>query len=323
MLDAANAGIAPGYGTDDWTRQTADLLREIFETDCEVYLCFTGTAANSMAIAHLCQSYESVICHEYAHVETDECGGPEFFTHGSKLLLASCDSGKIRPAEVERIVRRRSDIHYPKPAVLSMTQSTEFGTVYTPEETAAICETARGLGLTVHMDGARFANAVASTGASPKELTWQAGVDVLCFGGTKNGLPIGEAVIFFDKKRADAFDYRCKQAGQLASKMRYVAAPWLGLLRDGVWLDNARHANAMAKRLADGLVTIPGIELVRPCEANAVFIHLPEALNTALHELGWSFYDFIGNVGSRLMCSWATRPEDVDAFLDDARRLAG
>ena len=182
-LVEANVESAPGYGTDRWTRRASDTLREIFEADAEVFFCFTGTAANSMSIAHLAQSYESVICHEFAHVETDECGGPEFFTHGSKLLLASSPSGKLEPDGVDRLVERRTDIHYPRPAVLSLTQSTELGTVYSAAEIGALCQTARRHGLRVHMDGARFANAVAATGASPAELTWRAGVDVLCLGG--------------------------------------------------------------------------------------------------------------------------------------------
>ena len=321
-LCEANAESAPGYGTDRWTRGASDKLREVFEADAEVFFCFTGTAANSMSIAHLAHSFESVICHEFAHVETDECGGPEFFTHGSKLLLTSSPSGKMDPTQVRRIVERRTDIHYPRPAVLSLTQSTELGTVYSAAETGLLCEVAHGLGLRVHMDGARFANAVAATGASPAELTWKAGVDVLCLGGTKNGLPVGEAVVFFDRDRAEGFDYRCKQAGQLASKMRFIAAPWLGVLRNDAWLDHARHANAMADRLAAGLGGLEGIELIRPREANAVFVTLDPAIRARLREKGWVFYDFIGDAGSRLMCSWATRVEEVDALVEDAREAS-
>ena len=197
---AANAGHAPAYGDDDWTLQVSDRLRALFETDCDVYFVFNGTAANSLALAALCQSYHSVVCHELAHVQTDECGGPEFFSNGSKLLPAPGANGKLTPAAVLEVISRRQDIHYPKPRVVTLTQSTEVGTVYQPHEVAAISACAREHGLRVHMDGARFANAVASLGVAPADITWRAGVDVLCFGGTKMGLPVGEAVVFFDRK---------------------------------------------------------------------------------------------------------------------------
>ena len=196
---AANAGHAPAYGEDEWTRKVSDRLRELFEADCDVYFVFNGTAANSLALASLCQSYHSVVCHELAHVQTDECGGPEFFSNGSKLLPAQGANGKLTPGSVLEVISRRSDIHYPKPRVVTLTQSTEVGTVYRPDEVAAISACAREHGLRVHMDGARFANAVASLGVAPAEITWKAGVDVLCFGGTKMGLPVGEAVVFFDR----------------------------------------------------------------------------------------------------------------------------
>ncbi len=321
-LEKARTGYAPGYGDDDWTTRAADLLRDIFETDCDVYFCFTGTAANSMAISHLCRSYHSVIAHKYAHIETDECGGPEFFTHGTKVLLAPGSDGKIEPGEVDRIVKERDDIHYPKPRVLSLTQATELGTIYTETELGAISEAARRHGLSVHMDGARFANAVQGLGVSPKQITWQAGVDVLCFGGTKNGMPVGEAVIFFDRDVAAEFDYRCKQAGQLASKMRYLAAPWVGMLEDGAWLRHAAHANAMARRLGEAVTGIDGLELVRPVQANAAFVRMPKAWHKALEQRGWHAYGFIGDGGVRLMCSWSTREEDVEALVGDLREIA-
>ena len=203
-----------------------------------------------------------MICHELAHVETDECGGPEFFSGGSKLLTATGENGKLTPDAIEAIVTRRADIHYPKPKVVTLTQSTEVGTVYTVEEVRAIAAIAKRRHLKVHMDGARFANAVASLNVHPSEITWRAGVDVLCFGGTKNGLPVGEAVMFFDKALAADFAYRLKQAGQLASKMRFISAPWLGLLDNDVWLRNARHANAMARLMADRLDAIPEVKVL-------------------------------------------------------------
>lgn len=319
---AANAGHAPAYGEDEWTRKVSDRLRELFETDCDVYFVFNGTAANSLALASLCQSYHSVVCHELAHVETDECGGPEFFSNGSKLLPARGEQGKLTPEAVLEVVSRRSDIHYPKPRVVTLTQSTEVGTVYRPDEVAAIAACAREHGLRVHMDGARFANAVASLGVMPAEITWKVGVDVLCFGGTKMGLPVGEAVVFFDRRLSEDFAYRCKQAGQLASKMRFLSAPWLGILEDDVWLKHARHANAMAQRLAAGLVRMPGARLMFPVQSNGVFCELPLTVLDGLRARGWRFYTFIGAGGARFMCGWDTLPESVDALLADVQALS-
>ncbi|MCB1907331.1 MAG: low specificity L-threonine aldolase [Rhodocyclaceae bacterium] len=313
-LVAANAGWQPSYGTDEITHRVCDRLREVFETDCDVYFVFNGTAANALSLAALCRSYHSVICADCAHVETDECGAPEFFSNGTKLLRAVALQGKLPPAEIGRLVNLRSDIHYPRPRVVSVTQASELGTVYSPAELAAVSEAARLAGLRVHMDGARFANAVAARGCSPAELSWRAGVDVLCLGGTKMGLPLGEAVVFFDRELSAEFAWRCKQAGQLASKMRYLAAPWLGVLEHDAWLRRAAHANRMARRLADGLTRLPGVALHAPCEANGVFVNLPAVAANHLRAAGVHFYTFIGGA-ARFMCSWATSEEAVDRLL--------
>jgi threonine aldolase len=320
-LAEANHGHTPGYGDDVWTAKAADLLREVFETDCEVFFVFNGTAANSLALASLCQSYHSVICSETAHVETDECGAPEFFSNGTKVLTVPGANGKVTPADVERVVKKRTDIHYPKPRVVSVTNATEVGTVYTPDELKMIWAKAKSFGLRMHMDGARFANAVASLGVAPKEITWQAGVDVLCFGGTKNGMPVGEAVVFFNRELAHEFDYRCKQAGQLASKMRFLSAPWVGMLKNGAWLTNATHANRMTQRLHAALKDLPGVKVLFPPQANAVFAELPGTAAAALRERGWKFYQFIGQGGCRLMCSWDTTEEDVRKFVEDLQAV--
>jgi threonine aldolase len=320
-LAEANVGHAPGYGEDAWTQRATDLIRDVFETDCEVFFVFNGTAANSLALATMCHSYHSILCHETAHVESDECGAPEFFSNGTKVLLVPGENGKVDPAGIERMVKRRTDIHYPKPRAVSVTQATELGTVYSVAELKAIWSMARQLGLRIHMDGARFANAVASLGAAPKEITWQAGIDALCFGGTKNGTHVGEAVVFFNHDLAREFDYRCKQAGQLASKMRFLAAPWVGMLQDGAWLRHAAQANNMARLLNDLLVDIPQIRILFPRQANAVFAELPPYLIVALRQQGWKFYTFIGQGGCRLMCAWDTREEDVREFIADVRRL--
>ncbi|MCB1887679.1 MAG: low specificity L-threonine aldolase [Rhodocyclaceae bacterium] len=312
-LQGADAGWLPSYGNDEITRQVCDRMRALFETDCDVYFVFNGTAANSLALSAMCQSYHSVICADSAHVETDECGAPEFFSNGTKLLKAHTDEGRLRVDELERLVRQRTDIHYPRPRAVSVTQATELGTVYRPEQIAEIATRAHDLGLGVHMDGARFANAVASLECAPADVTWRAGVDVLCFGGTKMGLPVGEAVVFFDRGLSAEFAWRCKQAGQLASKMRYLSAPWLGMLDDGAWLRRAGHANRMARRLADRLGCLPDVTAHVPCEANGVFVHLPADCANQLREDGVGFYTFIGGA-ARFMCSWATTEAAVDAL---------
>lgn len=318
-LLAANQGHAAAYGEDPWTQKAADRFREIFETDCDVFFVFSGTAGNSLALSSLCQSYHSVICHELAHVETDECGAPEFFSNGAKLLLGQGHHGKLTPAAIEEVVCKRTDIHYPKPKVLSLTQPTEVGTLYSLEELAAIREVADRYSLKIHMDGARFANAIAALGCTPAEATWKQGVDVLCFGGTKNGLALGEAVIFFNKALAEDFAYRCKQAGQLASKMRFISAPLLGVLANDIWLSHARHANQCAAYLAERISQFPWAKLMFPQQANAVFVELPEPVIKSLRQKGWKFYTFIGVGGVRLMCGWNTTRDRIDALIADMK----
>jgi len=250
-------------------------------------------------------------------VETDECGAPEFFSNGSKLILAKGENAKLDPLDVERLFTGRRDLHFPKPRGLSVSQSTEFGTVYRPDELKTLWGVARSHGVRLHMDGARFANAVASLNCHPADITWRSGIDVLCFGGTKLGMAVTEAVVFFDRALSQDFAWRCKQAGQLCSKMRFVSAQWLRILKDGVWLRYATQANAMAKALETGLRALPGVHILHPVEANAVFAHLPTHVDKHLRAKGWVFYNFIGG-GARLMCSWKTTAEDVAAFLSDA-----
>jgi threonine aldolase len=319
-FEEANHGAAESYGDDEWMRRLRDSVCDIFETDCETHLVFNGTAANALALAQLCRSFHSVVCHQQAHIQTDECGAPEFFSGGSKLLLVNGVAGKIDLEEVEAVIARQPELHAHKPRVISITQATELGTVYTRDEIDAIAGLARKRAMFLHMDGARFANAMATLKAKPKEITWQRGVDVLCFGGTKNGLAAGELVIFFKKDLGHEFDYRVKQAGQLASKMRFLAAPWLGLLMNGVWLKNANHANAMAQSLAERIRRDAGIEIVLPVEANAVLVRLSDSLLGKLHAAGWHFYKFIEPDVYRLMCSWTTTQTDVDDLLSDLLR---
>ena len=322
-LAEAGAGRVPSYGDDALTARAKKLFADVFETDCEVFFVFNGTAANALALAAICQRHHGIVCHELSHVDTDECGAPEFFTGGSKVLPVAGPLAKLRPAELEPVFLRGHGVHFPKPRALSLTQATELGTVYTPEEIRALANFARARGAFLHVDGARFANAAATLrergqGWSPADLTWRAGVDVLCFGGTKNGLLATEAVVFFNRELAREFDCRVKQSGQLASKMRFASAQWVAVLRDGAWLRHAAHANRQAQALSAGLKAL-GFALVAPTEANGVFVELPPAVVAALEARGWHFYKFVGAHGYRLMCSWETQDADVAALLADAR----
>jgi threonine aldolase len=323
-LEAANqTGHETSYGDDRWTAEAKAQIARVLGTDCEVFFVFNGTAANALALAQVCQPFHAVICHSLSHVDTDESGAPEFFSGGAKLMTAEGENGKLTPDAVHRLATRWDGFHHVKARALSLTQATEMGTVYAPAEVAALAAAARGHGLAVHMDGARLANAVARLGCDPADVTWKAGVDILSFGGTKNGLAVGEAVVFFDKALARDFEWRVKQGGQLASKMRFVTAPWTALLSNGVWLRNALHANEMAQRLARGLAAVRGTRLMFPVEANAVFADIPPAIQAAVRAKGWRFYTFLGETGCRLMCAFDTAPETVDRFVADLRAAAG
>jgi threonine aldolase len=316
----ANQGHASPYGDDPWTARAAALLRELFETDCEVFFVGTGTAANALALAAMCQPYHSVICHADAHIQTDECGAPEFMGQGLKLIPIAGEHGKLTPASVQEAAARRRDVHSSKPRAVSISQATEVGTVYSVPEIRAIGDMAHDLSLKLHFDGARLSNAMAALDLPPRAITWQAGVDVLCFGGTKNGMAAGDAIIFFERTLAADFAYRRKQAGHLGAKMRFLAAPWVAMLESGAWRTNALHANRMAQRLEAELRTLPGVHILHPVEANAVFVQFPAGWSDALHARGWQYYSIAG--GDRLMCSWDTIDDDIAAFTADVRQLA-
>ncbi len=315
-LEEANTKYAPAYGEDEWTAEVCGRIRKIFEVDCDVYFVFTGTAANALGLAQLCQPFHGVICHERAHIQTDECGAAEFYT-GARLFLTNTSDGKIDRGQAEKLVAQQVELHGHMMRAISVAQATELGTVYTPDEVAEIGGFVRAHQMLLHMDGARFANAVASLGCAPKTITWKAGVDILSFGGTKNGVAAGELVIFFDKRSSRDFQYRVKQAGHLGSKMRFLAAPWLGLLNGDVWLRNARHANQAARQLAQRLRGEVGIEPLFPVESNAVFVRMDDELVRGLEALGWRFYKFIEPDIYRLMCSWATTEEEISSFVAD------
>ena len=317
-LAEAARGYVPSYGADDYTSRAAALIRDALGTPgAAVAFVSSGTAANALAVAHLCAPFESVVCHAAAHLIADECGAPGFFAHGAGLIAAPGPDGKLTPAAVREAATSRDDVHAPRAALLSITQATEAGSVYTLDELAALRDEARRLGLRVHLDGARFANAAARLGATPAEVVRAAGADVVCLGGTKNGMTTTEAVVFPDKKLADGFARRCKQAGHLPAKARMLSAPWVGMLVGGAWLDAAAHANRMADELA-GAFAAAGVAVARPPGANAVFARLPAAVAAGLRARGWQFYDFGDE--QRLMCSWATTAADVAALMADLER---
>jgi threonine aldolase len=325
-LQAANEGRQPSYGADPLTQQLQALASAVFGTAVEVFPVATGTAANALALAQFVPPYGAVYCHETAHIVTDECGAPEFYGGGLKLLGLPAADGRIRPEQVERGIAFARDmgVHHVRPAAVSLTQATECGTVYRPAEIAAIAAVAHAHGLAVHMDGARFANALATLGCTPAEATWRAGVDVLSLGATKNGALCAEAVVFFDPARAAEFARRRKQAGHLWSKMRYLSAQLCAYLTDDLWLVNARQANAMAGSLAAGLSGLPAVRLVQPVEANEVFVALPEPLAATLEQAGFQFYRWPlpagdGEVVIRLVTSWMTTAADVATLLAAAR----
>ncbi|MFE0756309.1 threonine aldolase family protein [Inquilinus sp. NPDC058860] len=316
----AAGGRVPSYGGDEITARLQDRLSELFERRVAAFPVPTGTAANALALATFTPPYGAVLCHREAHVAVDECGAPEFYTHGAKLLLADGAHGKLTPATLAAAVPEwRGDVHRSQPAMLSLSQATESGTVYSPAEVGALAETARGHGLAVHMDGSRFANALASQNCSPAELTWKSGIDVLSFGGTKNGCVMAEAVVFFDPDKAADFAFRRKRAGHLLSKMRFVSAQLEAYLADGLWLRLARNANARARQLAEGLQALPGVALEHPVEANEVFVRLPAALAEGLKRQGVAAAHWEGEIW-RFVGAFDTDAATIETVLERARR---
>jgi threonine aldolase len=320
-LQSANVGFAPSYGADPWTERACELIRALFERpDAQVFFVFNGTASNALSLAHVARSYQGIVCHQSAHVQTDECGAPEFFAGGAKLLGLPGADAKLAADTVREALSGRDDLHFPKLRALTLSQSTEWGTFYRPAELSALAAAAHERGLLVHMDGARFANVMAAHAvATAADLSWRAGVDVLSLGGTKNGLNTTEAVVFFDPMLARDFEYRAKQGGQLASKMRFQSCQWQAVLESGAWIRHASHANAMAQRLSTAIATVPGVKLARTVEVNAVFVDMSAWLVDAMTAAGWHFH-YMSGAGHRLMCSWATSPADIDAFVEDLRR---
>lgn len=330
-LAAANHDRVPSYGGDAYTARLQAVIGDIFETSVSVFPVATGTAANALALAQLAPPYGGVYCYDAAHIVTDECGAPEFFTGGAKMLGLPSSDGKIAPAALAAAIATANDmgVHHVKPAALSLTQATEWGTVYDPDEIGALAAIAKAHRLPVHMDGARFANALAHLGCSPAAATWQNGVDVLSLGATKNGALCAEAVVFFGgASRAVDFERRRKQGGHLWSKMRFLSAQLLAYFADELWLTNARQANAMAAALAAGLRGLPGAQVLQAVDANEVFVALPEARVQHLEREGFGFYRWpmpaaVAGVSIRLVTSYATTGDDVAAFVAAATHSLG
>jgi threonine aldolase len=322
-MAAANIGTASGYGADPISERLNRHVAEIFEHEAAVFPVATGTAANSLALASVTPNWGVIYCHEGAHIATDECGAPEFYTGGGSLIRIPGEHGKLTPDAIESRIVGAGRVHNTQPAAISLSQATETGGVYTPAQLGAIAALAKKHQLALHVDGARFANAVAALGCSPADLSWRAGVDVLSFGATKNGAMAAEAVIYFNPALAGDFGYRRKRGGHLFSKMRFLSAQLDAYLTDDLWLKNARHANAMASKLGAGLTAIKGLSLLYPVEANEVFVNLPDAAIRAFETEGFGFYRWGGPAATciRLVTSFATTEDEVAKFVAAAQRL--
>jgi threonine aldolase len=335
LIDAiagANEGYRKSYGADDQSIRVRDRIRELFEAPrAEVYLVSTGTASNVIALGAICPPWGALFCHTHAHIEEDECGAPEFYTGGAKLTLVPGDHGRMDPDALRQIISHtgRGGVHNVQRGAVSITQATELGAVYSAAQISALTGVARDYGLPVHMDGTRFANALARLGGTPAELSWKAGVDILSLGATKNGALAAEAIILFEPERFEGkaweLELRRKRGGHLFSKMRYVAAQMEAWLEDGRWLDLAGRANAAADALAEGLRAVDGVEFLHPPEANALFVSFPREMHrradaAGAHYYMWPFDQSLEGPGdamisARLVCNWATEADDINGFV--------
>ncbi len=329
ILDAltrAGSGPVMPYGSDPLTATVERRLCEIFETDLSVYLVATGTAANALALSAMCPPYGAIYCHPESHANMDECNAPEFFSGGAKLVTIDGPDGKIEASGLEKALGAgwAGVEHHAQPAAVTLTQASEAGTVYTPDALGAISEICRLHGLGLHVDGARFGNALTSLGCSAADISWRVGVDALSFGATKNGALAAEAILFFRTGLTEGFRYRRKRAGHLFSKMRFLSAQMDAYLENDLWLDNARHANAMARRMAEGLENIAGVAFLYPVDANELFVHMPAALREGLAGDGFEFYPWVagGPDCVRLVTAFDTDADAVTAFIESARRHA-
>ena len=314
---AANSGIAGSYGDDEWSLALKNKLSEIFETEVEVFLAVTGTASNALALSALAPVFGKIYCHELSHINTDECGAPELFTGGAKLIPMRSSNGRIDAIDLAETIRGSGNVHVTQPSVVSVTMSCETGTVYQLDEIKAISKIAHDNKMSMHMDGARFANALVSLDVSPAEMTWKSGVDVLTLGGTKNGCLAAEAVIFFKPEMVGNFPFLHKRSGQLLSKMRFISSQLEAYLTDDVWLRNARHANAMAKILSEGLNSFANIKLAYPTQSNEVFVHLPRDVIDYLNSAGYDINEEeLDGKAVRFVTAWNSEVKDINDLLD-------
>jgi threonine aldolase len=319
-LNDANKGHASSYGADTYTEEAIHSFKKYFGEDIEVFFVYNGTGANVLALQAITQSYNSIICSDLAHINVDESTAPEKFT-GCKLITIPTKDGKIYPVEIEEKIQRVNDQHHPQAKVISISQSTEYATVYSVDEVKAISAVAKKNKLIFHMDGSRLANAAVSLKKDFRSFTRDAGVDILSFGGTKNGLMFGEAVVFFKTELADHFKYFRKQGMQLHSKGRFIGAQFEALLKNDLWKRNAEHSNKMAQRLQKNLTTISGVEITQSVDANGIFAIMPE---TAISEMQKEYFFYVWNERTsevRLMCSFDTTEEDVDNFTKKLKEL--
>lgn len=319
-LLAVNSGSAMPYGNDEDTQQLSEQFSELFETQVAVFPVATGSAANALALSVISPPFGAIYCHDDAHINVDECGAPEFYTGGAKLVTLPGRHGKLGARELATVLERSGAgvVHHVQPAAISLTQATEAGTVYTIDQIREITQVAHTHHLSVHMDGARFANAIAHLNCAPADVTWRVGVDVLSFGATKNGAIAAEAVVFFNHDLVGSFEYRRKRAGHLFSKMRFLSAQLQAYLTNDLWLSNATHANRMATKLADGLARLPDVQLLHPVDANELFVNLPETAIAGLLADGFQFYRWDGNTVIRLVTAFDTAEAEVDRFLNTA-----
>ena len=312
----ANSGNVDSYGEDKWSKSLKKKMSEIFETEVEVFLAVTGTAANSLALSALTPSYGNIYCHEISHINVDECGAPEFFTGGAKLITLKGLNGKISVEDFQKNIRGLGIVHNTQPASVSITQACETGLVYQLDEVSEICNIARKYKMKVHMDGARFANSVATLKKTPAEMTWKSGVDVLTFGGTKNGCLDAEAIVFFKPDLAKKFSFLHKRSGQLLSKMRFISAQLSTYITDNLWLKNAEHANSMAKILSKALSNINGANLLYETQSNEIFVNFSNNIIDNLKKNGYSTYqDELNNNAIRLVTAWNTTQKDITKLI--------
>ncbi len=317
-LTEANSGSSPGYGEDMLTAAAEGAVGAVFETDCQVFFVATGTAANALAMSALCPPWGAIYCHEGAHIQNDENTAVELLTGGARMVPIAGEAGKPDPQLMRAHITTATihGVHNARPGAISLSNVSESGTVFSPDDIARYRAVADEFQLTLHMDGARFANAVVASGASPADLTWRSGIDCLSFGLTKNGGIAAEAVVMFDQDMAEQFAFRRKRAGHLWSKQRFLAAQWLALLTDDLWLANARHANAMAQKLAAGFAAHPSIELPWPVDANELFPVIPEHIRIRFRKAGLEFYDWPAQADmTRFVTHFATNSEEIERAL--------